>query len=886
MKNPLNKRIPRELVRDLGKYLVILLFMVIMIGVVSGVYVGHDSMMASLKNGNDEFNLEDGNFELNKQASNELLADLSSGKRADLRQHFLDEAYREADEAAESAARDALEKSVQAAIEETVREQCKAYGVTDEDAVSAQIEAAIQDQYADALKTASESEDYQTALHDARLAARKEAEQAVDETWEALAEEYSLNEECEDCPVTVYAHFYKNEDEDLSGDGTADATIRVFRSDSPVDRASFLSGRAPEAEGEIAIDRMHADNVGLRIGDSLKVGRKTFRIVGLLSYVNYITLHEKNNALMFDAFGFDVGMVTPADFEVLGARTHYSYAYFYETKPANDYEKADRANDFLKILLTQTVKADAQIEDYVPVYLNQAVNFAPDDIESDTAGTEILVYILIAVIAFIFAVTIDSTIEKEAPVIGTLRASGFTKGELIRHYMTVPVIITLLGAALGNLLGYTVFKDVAVDLYYNSYSMPKYQTVWSPAALVKTTIIPLVLMFCINLTVIVFRLRLSPLRFLRRDLKRTKRAKARRLPRWSFLRRFRIRILLQNIPNYLILTFGVVFIEIMLCFAFGFPDSLDHYAQNAPDMLFAKYQYLLTDTEDEDGTEITVDSPEAERFSAAALLLKNGTHDESVTVYGYETGSRYVQIREALTGTEVFVSRAMSQKYGLQAGDTVRLSEKYKHKDYEFRVKGVFDYDGGVALFLPNESFNQLFDKEAGSFNGYFSNTGLADLPESKIASVMTARDITKITDQLDHSIGGFMGIFQYALLALSVILLYLLSKIIIEKNEHAISMVKILGFRTGEIASLYILTTAIMVLLSALIGFAAGYTVIQVLFRIFMMRMDGWFTFYLSPTGGVLSILFVILGYALVALIDFHRIKRIPLNEALKNVE
>jgi putative ABC transport system permease protein len=76
------------------------------------------------------------------------------------------------------------------------------------------------------------------------------------------------------------------------------------------------------------------------------------------------------------------------------------------------------------------------------------------------------------------------------------------------------------------------------------------------------------------------------------------------------------------------------------------------------------------------------------------------------------------------------------------------------------------------------------------------------------------------------------------------------------------------------------------MVLFSALIGFAAGYTVIQVIFRIFMMRMDGWFSFYLSPSGGVLAILFVILGYALVTAIDFHRIKRIPLDEALKNVE
>ena len=36
MRNPLNKRLPRELKHDFGKYLVIFLFMVMMISLVSG----------------------------------------------------------------------------------------------------------------------------------------------------------------------------------------------------------------------------------------------------------------------------------------------------------------------------------------------------------------------------------------------------------------------------------------------------------------------------------------------------------------------------------------------------------------------------------------------------------------------------------------------------------------------------------------------------------------------------------------------------------------------------------------------------------------------------------------------------------------------------------
>lgn len=81
--------------------------------------------------------------------------------------------------------------------------------------------------------------------------------------------------------------------------------------------------------------------------------------------------------------------------------------------------------------------------------------------------------------------TISNTIANESSAIGTLRASGYTKGELIRHYLSMPVIVTFLAAVVGNILGYTVFKDVVVGMYYNSYSLPTYHTIWNPGAFIK-----------------------------------------------------------------------------------------------------------------------------------------------------------------------------------------------------------------------------------------------------------------------------------------------------------------------------------------------------------------------------------------------------------------
>ena len=123
---------------------------------------------------------------------------------------------------------------------------------------------------------------------------------------------------------------------------------------------------------------------------------------------------------------------------------------------------------------------------------------------------EVLLYILIVIIAFVFAVTTNNTITKEASVIGTLRASGYSRRELLFHYISMPVIVTVVASVLGNVLGYTSFKDLCAGMYYGSYSLPTYETRWNADAFILTTVVPVVIMLGINLILISGKLRLSP----------------------------------------------------------------------------------------------------------------------------------------------------------------------------------------------------------------------------------------------------------------------------------------------------------------------------------------------------------------------------------------
>lgn len=768
-KNPLNKRIIRELADDFRKYLVVGFFLILTIGFVSGMYVANDSMEQAINTGYSNNKLEDGHFELESRADSELIAAIEAGR----------------------------------------------------------------------------------------------------------------------VPATVYEQFYRNETEDHDNNSVSDGAVRVYIKSEQVNLASLLEGRLPETENEIAIDRMHADNVGLKVGDDIVVGGNVYQITGLIAYVNYATLHEKNTDMMFDALKFDVAMVTEGGFERLNSKIHYNYAWSYEKEPINVEQEKKMSDDFLKALITQCVVAENEIMDYLPAYENQAVQFAPEDMGSDKAMGGVLLYILIGVIAFIFAITITNTITKEASVIGTLRASGYSKGELIRHYLSMPVIVTLIAALIGNVLGYTLFKNIVVGMYYNSYSLPTYKTVWNADAFARTTLVPLVIIIVVNLIIIIKMMQYTPLQFIRHDFKKNKRKKAMRLPRWKFFSRFRLRVMFQNIPNYLILFVGIFFVSVMLAMAVGLPDTLNYYKKNVSDLMFAKYQYVLKSYET-DGGIVSTKTDGAETFSLKSLVYKTDSLDEEVSVYGIEKNSQYVAIPDldGLLENEVYITESFQNKYGYHVGDSIILDEKYESKQYQLTVAGIYKDCQTIVVFIPITEFNRVFEREPDAFNGFLSNEEIGDLDTDNIATVITERDITKMVDQMDHSMGSYMTYFQYLCILLSAVLIYLLTKIIIEKNENAISMTKVLGYTNREIAGLYMLSTTIVLIVSDALSVWLGSLVMKAVWGEMMHRYSGWYDFVMSASGYIRMFAFVFIGYVIVVFFDFKRIRKIPMDEALKNIE
>lgn len=130
------------------------------------------------------------------------------------------------------------------------------------------------------------------------------------------------------------------------------------------------------------------------------------------------------------------------------------------------------------------------------------------------------------------------------------------------------------------------------------------------------------------------------------------------------------------------------------------------------------------------------------------------------------------------------------------------------------------------------------------------------------------------------------MEYFQILCVLLSAVLIYLLTKIIIEKNENAISMTKILGYENREIAGLYLLSTTMFLIVADVISVVLGAFVMAQAWKAIMFSYSGWFTFFIEPVGYIKMFTFVLIEYLIIMIFDFRRIKKIPMDEALKNVE
>ena len=395
------------------------------------------------------------------------------------------------------------------------------------------------------------------------------------------------------------ATFYKNFsiDADIkksAGDDGTKRTLRTYVHRTEVDLASYCEGVEPQADDEVAVDRIFAKNNGLAVGDTVELSGRTYTICGIMTQPDSQALFLNNSDFTVNTITYGVAEVTDAGFAALedaGGAPTYTYSFVFNDRDLSVADRTDAEKNMVKAL----TDADARVDDLIDADSNQGIGYARDDVDGDSAMWTTLLDIIIVIMAFVFVVLTNATIEEESAIIGTLLASGYRKREIVLHYLALPAIVGILAAGLGCALGIAFFTEPMRNLYYGSYSLPPFHVYWSWEIFVKCAVVPAAALILITLVGLLRKMGKTPLQFLRHEASgKSGTKRGLRLPeRMGFVARFRLRIFLRNLGNFATLFVGVAFASLLLLFGLAILPTMTHYADNLETSLVAEHQYTL-----------------------------------------------------------------------------------------------------------------------------------------------------------------------------------------------------------------------------------------------------------------------------------------------------
>lgn len=678
-------------------------------------------------------------------------------------------------------------------------------------------------------------------------------------------------EQIEDKDIKVVENFYAT---DNAFD--TDATLLVFNERQEMNLPSLFKGKLPDSADEIAVERLFARNRNINVGDKITVNNVEFTVTGIIALPDYSSLFKNNQDLLMNTTDFGVSVVTEEGFDKFSEATYtYRYSYAFKDEDISSTKENEKVEGIQKIL----VKDGADLQSFLTAEANQSITFLREDMGKDGPVMKVFVYILIMVIAFVFAILTGNTIEAEATIIGTLRASGYKKGEIVAHYLTPTIIIAFVSSVIGNIIGYTAMLEPFKELYYGTYSIAPIDIRFNVEAFVTTTILPVIIMILINWFMIYSKLSLSPLKFLRKDLHKKKQKRAIKLPNFSFMTRFRLRVLIQNKVSYLILFIGIFISSFLLMFGIGLKPLMDHYVEEIDDSLTYEYQYILK-------APVEVKGGEKVQTYSLKTWYELGQMDMSVSFMGVSEDSQFFgDITLPEKADELTVSKPLAEKLNLKVGDTLTFKDDYYDKEYKLNVSAISDYKGTLTVFMTIENMNSLLGKETENYNCYLANDKL-DIDDMYLAKTITRADMVGAAGQMMKSFEGVFDLVNIFSVVVYMILMYILTKTVIEKNALSISFMKVFGYNSGEIGKLYLKATTITVFASLFICIPLEAMCFKYILVYIGSMIEGHISFYLPMWVYVAIVAVGIVAYYAINAIHVRKVKAIPMSEALKNRE
>ncbi len=483
-----------------------------------------------------------------------------------------------------------------------------------------------------------------------------------------------------------------------------------------------------------------------------------------------------------------------------------------------------------------------------------------DKLEAITTVFPVFFFLVAALVAL---TTMTRMVEEERLQIGTLKALGYERGQIMFKYLLYAWVATLAGGAAGAAIGFTALPVVLWNAYGTMYTVPDFPCPFHPGICAAAVGAALVCTSLATLSACGQTLReWAAQLLLPKAPKAGKRIFLERItPIWrrmKFTHKVTARNLLRYKKRFFMTVVGVAGCTALLVTGFGLNDSIGDIVAKQYGEIFTYDLMLMLSKESalENETLLSrMNDPEMIRgwMSVRQERSEPEIDGKKLGVYLFvpEDASRlpaFVDLHERATGAPVrltedgiIVTEKFCEQAGLSAGDTVTL-ENTDGKLGAFTIAGIAEnYVENFAYITP-EQYAAAYGKAArpNSVVGLLAD-GAESGNEAFAAALLDVDGVAGITwskdmrSALDDTIASINIVIYVIILfagSLAFVVLYNLMNINITERVKEIATIKVLGFYDREVSAYVARESNVL----AVIGMAVGL-VLGVFLHTFIMR-------------------------------------------------
>ncbi len=527
-----------------------------------------------------------------------------------------------------------------------------------------------------------------------------------------------------------------------------------------------------------------------------------------------------------------------------------------------------------------------------------------------------VIFFLVA--ALICLTTMTRMIEEGRQQIGTMKALGYRKGAIMMKYILYAFLATLIGSAIGVVLGQKLLPVVIIQAYGILYdTLPE---VLAPIHAEYTITSALLAILCT--TVAALGACYNELREVPAQLMRPEAPKAgkrilleRAAVLWkhlSFSQKSTMRNLFRYKKRFLMTIFGIGGCMGLLLVGFGLKDSI----MAIGDLQFGEVRIFSgTLAMEEDITEDQVqkvrkavredsrvtDTMEAKETSVDAGYEKVEKSAYLVVVEEAEKLDDFIHLQDRVTDEKyqltddgIIITEKLAKLLGVKAGDTIYLKDD-SEKRLEAKVTAVTENYFFHYIYMTSSYYEKLYGEPPEIQELFFKTAeGTQEEEDAIQKDYMDMEGVSAVTftsstsDRIANMLKSMDTVIYVLVISaglLAFVVLYNLNNINISERKRELATLKVLGFYEMEVSQYVFRENIWLTLFGCILG--VGFGVILHRYVIFTAEIDMMmFGRSIKPLSYLYSIILTWIFSFFVNVVMHFRLKRINMVESLKSIE